>query len=288
MVATLVAQVRKYKKAYREKLKNHPDKGEGNPWIKKDNSEFDVAQGAFDSAEVCELVGLFLLSELKHIHINTGLYRDDGLAVSNLSPRNNEVNVKKEICKVFQNYGLKIEITVNITSVNFLDITMDINTGVFKPFVKDSNVPLYIHKDSNHPPAIIKNLPKSINRRLSMISANETVFDESVKAHQEALEKSGYDHKLTFDPAVHSPSRKNRPRKIIWFNPPFSHSVKTKVGKEFLKILDSSFPLAPHSTSCSIATQSRSHTSACPAWPRSSPGTTASWPGRTRHSSLSW
>ena len=36
--------------------------------------------------------------------------------------------------------------------------------------------------------AIIKNLPTSINRRLGSISAN----NESVRIHQEALEKSGY------------------------------------------------------------------------------------------------
>ena len=90
---------------------------------------------------------------------------------------------------------MKIEITVNVKSVNFLDINMDISTGIFKPYVKENNVPLYVHKDSNHPPAVIKNLPKPINRRLSSISANETVFNESVKPHQEALEKSGYNHK---------------------------------------------------------------------------------------------
>ena len=36
---------------------------EGKPWVKKENENFDVTQGAFDSAEVSELVGLFLLSE---------------------------------------------------------------------------------------------------------------------------------------------------------------------------------------------------------------------------------
>ena len=30
--------------------------------------------------------------------------------------------------------------------------------------------------------------------------------------------------------------------KITWFNPPFSLSVKTKIGQEFLRILDTSFP----------------------------------------------
>ena len=36
-------------------------------WVKKGDSDFDVAQGSFDGAETCELVGLFLLSKITHI-----------------------------------------------------------------------------------------------------------------------------------------------------------------------------------------------------------------------------
>ena len=34
---------------------------EGNLWVKKSGSEFDVTMGSFDGAEICELVGLYLL-----------------------------------------------------------------------------------------------------------------------------------------------------------------------------------------------------------------------------------
>ena len=64
-----------------------------------------------------------------------------------------------------------------------------------------------------------------------------------MRIHQEALKKSGYDHKLKFEPVIFEEGKnKKRSRNITYFNPPFSLSVKTKVGKEFLKILDSSFP----------------------------------------------
>ena len=33
------------------------------PWKKKNNNLFDVAMGAYNGDEVCELVGLFLLSK---------------------------------------------------------------------------------------------------------------------------------------------------------------------------------------------------------------------------------
>ena len=51
------------------------------PWQKTENSDFDVTMGAPDGAEVCELVGLFILNELKRRipEVNFGLYRDDGL-----------------------------------------------------------------------------------------------------------------------------------------------------------------------------------------------------------------
>ena len=35
-----------------------------NIWVKKDNLEFDVTMGSYDGAELCELVGLYLLDLL--------------------------------------------------------------------------------------------------------------------------------------------------------------------------------------------------------------------------------
>ena len=48
---------------------------------------FDVGMGFFDGAEVCEIVGLFILEELEALGIKVGIYRDDGLAVSELTPQ---------------------------------------------------------------------------------------------------------------------------------------------------------------------------------------------------------
>ncbi len=58
---------------------------DGKPWTKKDsNSLFDVTMGSYDGAEICELVGLFILNKLgqKFGKENIGLYRDDGLAIT--------------------------------------------------------------------------------------------------------------------------------------------------------------------------------------------------------------
>jgi len=55
-------------------------------WVKKENSKFDVGMGSLDSADICKLVGLFILHKLEKLFQKEliGLYRDDGLAVTNL------------------------------------------------------------------------------------------------------------------------------------------------------------------------------------------------------------
>ena len=35
--------------------------------------------------------------------------------------------------------------------------------------------------------------------------------------------------------------RRNRNRKVIWFNPPFNSCVRTNVGKQFLKLIKKHF-----------------------------------------------
>ena len=51
--------------------------------MKKDSGLFDVTIGAYNGAEVCELVGTFLLYQIsiKYNKNKVDLYRDDGLAI---------------------------------------------------------------------------------------------------------------------------------------------------------------------------------------------------------------
>lgn len=213
------------------------------PWCKKNNPElFDVAMGAWDGAEACELVGTYLLSSLAPLcdgHI--GLYRDDGLAITTKPPQQAE-RIKKEICKVFRNHGLRITISANKKVVDFLDVTLNLNDGSFKPYMKPNNSLAYVHVHSNHPPTILKNIPKSINNRLNRISSNEHLFNLSVPPFRAALQQSGYEHNLTYSPnPTTNPTRRNRKRKILWYNPPYSANVQTNIGNRFLKIIDQCF-----------------------------------------------
>ena len=108
--------------------------------------------------------------------------------------------------------------------------------------MKPNDKPVYVHKLSNHPPGILDNIPKSVNKRLSTISANEDVFKRAIPPYQEALKKSGHDFKLTFNPGDQNKSKQTRQRKRTFFNPPFSLNVQSNVGEQFFKALDECFP----------------------------------------------
>ena len=109
-----------------------------NPWQKRNaGTLFDVTMGSYDSAETCKLVGIYMLSQLKEIScgMEIGLYRDDGLAVIDQTPQKIE-KIQKEICKVFAKNNLRITIEANKKIVNFLDVTLDLTTEKYKPYLK--------------------------------------------------------------------------------------------------------------------------------------------------------
>ncbi len=99
---------------------------------------------------------------------------------------------------MFRAIWFKNHTEANLHVVNFLDVTFDLNNGKFKPYRKPNDDPLYINRHSNHPPSIIKQLPTSINKRISALSADEQTFHESAPIYQNALRHSNFDHKLDY------------------------------------------------------------------------------------------
>ena len=55
----------------------------------------------------------------------------------------------------------------------------------------------YIHKQSNPLLSIVKNLPKSIHKRLSTNSKIAQIFNEPCPPYKEALKKEWIQHKST-------------------------------------------------------------------------------------------
>ena len=131
--------------------------------------------------------------------------------------------------------------------MNYLDVTLDLNRNCHSPHLKPNNTLLYVNKQNNHPPSILKNIPISVNERLSELSSSAEIFKDSVRPYQEALDKSGYNYKLNYLPHANNESSENnkkrkRKRKIVWFNPPYSKDVETNLGKQFFKLIDTLLP----------------------------------------------
>ena len=106
------------------------------PWMKKDSGWFDLTMGAYDGAEVCELVGTFLLYKLslKYNKNDIGLYRDDGLAIfKNISGPKSE-KIKKNIQKLLKENQLDIVIECNMKMVNYLDVTPNLENSTYRPY----------------------------------------------------------------------------------------------------------------------------------------------------------
>ena len=193
--------------------------------------------------------GIYNLHQLKNVirKENAGLYRDDGLGIlQNLSDPELE-RIRKRIIKIFKYCGLNITIKMNLKTVDFLDVRFDLVNNTYQPYRKPNNEPVYIHKQSNHPPNILKELPKSINKRISDISCDENVFNNAKLTYEKALNNSGFTETFSYikpsDQNINNrEAKKKRKRKIIWYNPPFSLNVKTNVGKLFFKILRKNFP----------------------------------------------
>ena len=86
------------------------------PWVKKSgDEEFDVPMGCFDGAEICDLIGIYILNSLKTVipTENIRLYRDDGLCIIRASSGPEVESKRKQIVKLFKDCRLKNELKVS-------------------------------------------------------------------------------------------------------------------------------------------------------------------------------
>ena len=164
-------------------------------------SRFDLIMGSFNGAELCELVGLYILHILgeKYGKHRIGLYRDDGLACFGYTSGPQADRIRKDFIKIFkEDFDLSITCETNLKAVNFLDVTLNLTTGKYQPYNKPDNNPLYINILSNHPPNIIKNLPGNISKRINNLSQDKATFNKSKDLYNNALAESAFEHKIAF------------------------------------------------------------------------------------------
>ena len=86
-----------------------------------------------------------------------------------------------------------------------------------------------------------KQIPNSIQERLSKNSSNEEIFNLEKCEQEDALKANGFkvDFKYTTN---NNRNKKNRLRNIIRFNPPFNKAVSINVAKNFLRLINKHFP----------------------------------------------
>ena len=95
--------------------------------------------GSCYGVEVCELVGLYILHILstKYGKSLNGIYRDDGLACFDNVSGPQADRIRKDFTYIFRKeFQLSIVCGTNLKIVNFLDVTLDLTTGKYRPYIK--------------------------------------------------------------------------------------------------------------------------------------------------------
>ena len=132
--------------------------------LKKGESNFDITVRTYDGAEVCELIGIFMLSLLsKHINKNhIGLYRDGDLAILKNTSGPEAEKLKNKLQKLFEEKDLDIIVQCNLKITNYLDITLNLTMIHTVLTENPKKKPAIFISIRNHPPSIIKEIPQSI------------------------------------------------------------------------------------------------------------------------------
>ena len=99
---------------------------------------------------------------------------------------------------LFKQQGLQIIIGCNLKVVNYLDVTFNLNHGSYRPYRKPHHKTHYTHIQSDHPPSITKQLPRSMKKCLSKLSSSKDIFNETAPYYEQRLASCGYNDKLTY------------------------------------------------------------------------------------------
>ena len=147
--------------------------------------------GSFNGAEICYLVGLFLLNELNSSNIfnhnEFSLCRDDGVGVIWSKSLKTVENTTKKLIKLFKKCDFKITVESGLVQTNFLNVSFNILNSRYHPYNKPNSPILYVNHNSNHPKQILKQWPLSINQRLINLSNNKDSFNNIKQIYQNSL-----------------------------------------------------------------------------------------------------
>ena len=92
--------------------------------------------------------------------------------------------IKKHFVQIFKDNGLLISVQCNMKSVNYLDVTLNLDRNSYQLYNKSEDVLTYVHVKS---PTILKQIQHSIDLRLLATSSSESIFQNSTPMYKEAL-----------------------------------------------------------------------------------------------------
>ena len=77
--------------------------------------------GSYDGAELCEVIGIYIqyLLESTLEKALMGLYQNEGLTILRNTNSQLTDKIRKKIISIFKSIDFKIEITANLTEVDF-------------------------------------------------------------------------------------------------------------------------------------------------------------------------
>ena len=88
---------------------------------------------------------------------------------------------------------IKLVIENQSFKINYLDLNLYLKQHSYYSFRKPNNKINYVNANSNHPPAILKQIPKLEENRLTKNSSNNKLFNSVKIEHNGALKLNGYD-----------------------------------------------------------------------------------------------
>ena len=142
--------------------------------------------------------------------------------------------MKKDICRIFRDNELRVTIESNKKVVNFLDVTLNLNSGQYSPYMKPNNTQAQVHQRefeslanrSQEHPSRNKYVP------IKIIIKRRNFQQLSPYQPKSAIDNSGFSYKLHYErPSQPKVNKRTRKRNIIWFNPQYDQSIKTNIGR---------------------------------------------------------
>ena len=140
---------------------------ENKPWKKKKNRKLLRRDNGQLRRSRNLWIGWNLYTYSPSKKSNCGLYRDDGLVILHNVNGQQIDRTRKNIIKIFKDVGFSIDIENDTKVVEFLDITFNLNNGIYKRYKKANNTLLYVNKCSTHRSQIINQILRTIDERLS-------------------------------------------------------------------------------------------------------------------------